>query len=100
MMKLEQIYLEVYRAPVPPNYIRGWECLAVVIEKERVFPVPPKIIRGWGCLGVVSEEVDGEEEKEEVDGEEVDAEEEQGHLEAEEEGQEQVGGEVVWLDHR
>lgn len=44
--------------------------------------------------------MDGEEEKEEVDGEEEDAEEEQGHLEAEEEGQEQVGGGVVWLDHQ
>ena len=27
-------------------------------------------------------------------------EEEQGHLEAEEEGQEQVGEEVIWLDHQ
>ena len=43
-------------------------------------------------MGGEKEEVAGEDEKVES--------EEEGHWEAEEEGQEQVGGEVVWLDHR
>ena len=32
---LLQIYLEIYRAPVPSNNIRGWECLAIVIIRQK-----------------------------------------------------------------